>query len=108
MQTRKWQNQQGQDQYTTEIVIDQKGVMQMLGRPSGNNQGSTQQNNGYGQQQYGQGQQQYQSQHQAQPQQSVPAMQQSHPATNQQQVQQQPMQQQPMQNGDDWDDQIPF
>lgn len=39
MRTRKWQNQQGQDQYTTEIVI---GDMQMLdSKPQG--QGSHQQ-----------------------------------------------------------------
>ncbi|EHD8936589.1 single-stranded DNA-binding protein, partial [Salmonella enterica] len=31
LQTRKWQDQQGQEHYTTEIVVDQKGVMQMLG-----------------------------------------------------------------------------
>tara|TARA_R100000541_G_C1847848_1_gene77069 strand:- start:43 stop:567 length:525 start_codon:yes stop_codon:yes gene_type:complete len=31
LQTRKWQNQQGQDQYTTEIVVQGfNGVMQML------------------------------------------------------------------------------
>ena len=36
-QTRKWQNQQGQDQYTTEIVVQGfNGVMQMLdGKPQG-------------------------------------------------------------------------
>ena len=35
LQTRKWQNQQGQDQYTTEIVLQGfGGVMQMLdGKP---------------------------------------------------------------------------
>lgn len=31
LKTRKWQDQQGQDKYTTEIVIDINGVMQMLG-----------------------------------------------------------------------------
>jgi len=32
LQTRKWQDQQGQDRYTTEIVVDGfSGVMQMLG-----------------------------------------------------------------------------
>lgn len=31
LQTRKWQNQQGQDQYTTEIIIDAQGTMQMIG-----------------------------------------------------------------------------
>jgi single-strand DNA-binding protein len=33
LQTRKWQNKEGQDQYTTEIVADR---MQMLGGRSGN------------------------------------------------------------------------
>ena len=38
LQTRKWQDQQGQDRYTTEIIVDQ---MQMLGgnRESGLNSG---------------------------------------------------------------------
>ena len=36
LQTRKWQGQDGQDRYTTEVVIDQRGTMQMLGtRDSG-------------------------------------------------------------------------
>ncbi|NVJ51914.1 MAG: single-stranded DNA-binding protein [Gammaproteobacteria bacterium] len=35
LQTRKWQDQQGQDKYTTEVVIDINGVMQMLGGASG-------------------------------------------------------------------------
>ena len=36
LQTRKWQNQQGQDQYTTEVVLQGfNGVMQMLDSPSG-------------------------------------------------------------------------
>lgn len=41
LQTRKWQNQQGQDQYTTEIVLQGfGGVMQMLdGKPQGQSQG---------------------------------------------------------------------
>ena len=35
LQTRKWQNQQGQDQYTTEVVLQGfNGVMQMLGGKS--------------------------------------------------------------------------
>lgn len=34
LQTRKWQGQDGQDRYTTEVVVDQRGTMQMLdGRP---------------------------------------------------------------------------
>ena len=31
LQTRKWQDQSGQDRYTTEIVVDMNGQMQMLG-----------------------------------------------------------------------------
>ena len=31
LQTRKWQDQSGQDRYTTEVVLDINGVMQMLG-----------------------------------------------------------------------------
>jgi len=31
LQTRKWQGQDGQDRYTTEIVVDIGGQMQMLG-----------------------------------------------------------------------------
>ncbi|QYJ75912.1 MULTISPECIES: single-stranded DNA-binding protein [Shewanella] len=39
LQTRKWKDQSGQDRYTTEIVVDQSGSMQMLG---GRNQGQGQ------------------------------------------------------------------
>jgi len=40
LQTRKWQDQQGQDRYTTEIVVDGfDGVMQMLGGKNENQQG---------------------------------------------------------------------
>ena len=36
LQTRKWQDQQGQDRYTTEVVLDPfNGVMQMLGGKGG-------------------------------------------------------------------------
>ncbi|VEB72444.1 Helix-destabilizing protein [Providencia rustigianii] len=35
LQTRKWQDQSGQDRYTTEVVVNVGGSMQMLG---GNNQ----------------------------------------------------------------------
>jgi len=31
LQTRKWTDQNGMDRYTTEVVVDQRGVMQMLG-----------------------------------------------------------------------------
>lgn len=46
LQTRKWQGQDGQDRYTTEIVIDQRGTMQMIGgkrKDDGYNQDSQQQ-----------------------------------------------------------------
>lgn len=40
LQTRKWQDQQGQDRYTTEIVVDGfSGVMQMLGGKNESQQG---------------------------------------------------------------------
>ena len=38
LQTRKWQNKDGVEQYTTEVVLDAHGTMQMLG-------GGSQQNN---------------------------------------------------------------
>lgn len=51
LQTRKWTNQQGQDQYTTEIVLQGfNGVMQMLdGKQQG--QAAPQQQGGFVQQQ---------------------------------------------------------
>jgi single-strand DNA-binding protein len=42
LQTRKWQDQQGQDRYTTEIIVDQ---MQMLGGRGGEGGGQNQGNN---------------------------------------------------------------
>ncbi|CAM3724283.1 single-stranded DNA-binding protein [Parendozoicomonas haliclonae] len=56
LQTRKWQDQQGQDRYTTEIVIDGfNGQMQMLdsrgGEGGSNNYGGGQQGGGYQNQQ---------------------------------------------------------
>jgi single-strand DNA-binding protein len=105
LQTRKWQDQQGQDRYTTEVVLDPfTGVMQMLGGRSGGQSegGYQQQNQGGGYQQQpnqGGGYQQQQPQqggyNQAPPQQSQP--------------QQQSKPQQPMAEPDfDFDDDIPF
>ncbi|MGB5854112.1 MAG: single-stranded DNA-binding protein [Oceanisphaera sp.] len=57
LQTRKWQDQSGQDKYTTEVVVDMGGTMQMLGgRPQGGGQSGGQSNWGQqgGQQQGGQ------------------------------------------------------
>ena len=34
LRTRKWQGQDGQDRYTTEVVVDMNGTMQMLDGPS--------------------------------------------------------------------------
>ena len=40
LRTRKWQGQDGQDKYTTEIVVDINGTMQLLGsRPQGQQPG---------------------------------------------------------------------
>ena len=113
LQTRKWQDQSGQDRYTTEIIVDQ---MQMLGgrggeggggnagggyqRPQNNQQGGYQQQGGQsqggyqqqgGQNQGGQNQGGYQQ-----------------PAPNQGGGQSQPKQP-PMAEPDfDFDDDIPF
>ncbi|GHA91860.1 single-stranded DNA-binding protein [Shewanella indica] len=78
LQTRKWKDQSGQDKYTTEVVVDMGGTMQMLGgrnqnqggmsqggNQGGMNQGGMNQNQGG----YGGGQAQSQSQYNA-PQQS--------------------------------------
>lgn len=40
LQTRKWTDNQGQDKYTTEIVVDQGGSMQMLGSRNSSGGGS--------------------------------------------------------------------
>lgn len=45
LRTRKWQDNQGQDRYTTEIVVDLKGQFQLLdGRPEGQPAGAPQPN----------------------------------------------------------------
>lgn len=54
LQTRKWQGQDGQDRYTTEIVVDVNGQMQMLDTQQNGGgqrpQGGNQQQGGYQQQ----------------------------------------------------------
>ena len=65
LQTRKWQDQSGQDKYTTEIVVDSfNGVMQLLGgKPQGQQgqqQAGTQQQRQQSQQQWANPQQQRQ------------------------------------------------
>ncbi|HAT8492619.1 TPA: single-stranded DNA-binding protein [Vibrio vulnificus] len=96
LQTRKWQDQNGQDRYSTEVVVQgYNGIMQMLGGRQ--QQGgapamggaSQQQQGGWGQPQQPSAQPSYQKQ--------APA-------------QQQPMQSQPQYNEPpmDFDDDIPF
>lgn len=53
LQTRKWQDQSGQDRYTTEVVVQgYNGVMQMLGSRQGGGQQHQQQYQQPPQQQY--------------------------------------------------------
>jgi single-strand DNA-binding protein len=47
LQTRKWQGQDGQDRYTTEIVVDVSGTMNMLDSRSGGSQGYYDEGNAY-------------------------------------------------------------
>ena len=99
LQTRKWQDQSGQDRYTTEVVVQGfNGVMQMLGclaqggAPAQGGMGGQQQQGGWGQPQKPQ-QQQYIA-----------------PAQQQAPQQQAPQQAQPQYNEPpmDFDDDIPF
>ncbi|PHM22970.1 single-stranded DNA-binding protein [Xenorhabdus ehlersii] len=63
LQTRKWQDQQGQDRYTTEVAVNPiGGTLQMLGGRQGNQQpqqphSGQQQSHGWGAPQQPQGQQ---------------------------------------------------
>ncbi|CAH7024067.1 ssDNA-binding protein [Vibrio chagasii] len=101
LQTRKWQDQSGQDRYTTEVVVQGfNGVMQMLGgraqggAPAQGGMGGQQQQGGWGQPQQPQQQQQYSAQAQQQPKAPQQAPQQAQPQYNEP----------PM----DFDDDIPF
>ncbi|ORM82941.1 ssDNA-binding protein [Pantoea deleyi] len=93
LRTRKWQDQGGQERYTTEVVVNVGGTMQMLGgRQQGGNGGGN--NNGWGQPQQPQGNNnQFSGGAQSRPQQQQP---QSAPASNNNEP--------PM----DFDDDIPF
>lgn len=95
LQTRKWQDQSGQERYTTEVVVNVGGTMQMLGGRQGGGAGApagggNNSNNGWGQPQQPQGGNQFSGGGQAP---SRP-QQQSAPANNEP----------PM----DFDDDIPF
>ena len=73
LQTRKWQDQSGQDRYTTEVVVQGfNGAMQMLGGKSDNQGGSKPQQTQ--QQRAPQQQQRAPQQTQAQPQYNEPPM----------------------------------
>jgi len=100
LRTRKWQDQGGQERYTTEVVVNVGGTMQMLGgRQQGGNAGAPAgggaqgggNNNGWGQPQQPQGNNQFSGGAQSRPQQP-----QSAPASNNNEP--------PM----DFDDDIPF
>ncbi|MFB6325944.1 single-stranded DNA-binding protein SSB1 [Pantoea deleyi] len=97
LRTRKWQDQGGQERYTTEVVVNVGGTMQMLGgRQQGGNGGAQGggNNNGWGQPQQPQGNNnQFSGGAQSRPQQQQP---QSAPASNNNEP--------PM----DFDDDIPF
>ncbi|QFI39715.1 single-stranded DNA-binding protein [Moritella marina ATCC 15381] len=93
LQTRKWQDQNGQDRYTTEVVVQGfNGVMQMIGARQGGQQQQQQGGGGYNQQP----QQQNQNAGWGQPQQPAAAPQQQQGGYNQQ-PQQAPQQQAPQQ-----------
>ncbi|EGR1893628.1 single-stranded DNA-binding protein [Vibrio vulnificus] len=95
LQTRKWQDQNGQDRYSTEVVVQgYNGIMQMLGGRQ--QQGGAPAMGGAPQQQGGWGQPQQPA--------AQPSYQKQAPA------QQQPMQSQPQYNEPpmDFDDDIPF
>jgi single-strand DNA-binding protein len=103
LRTRKWQGQDGQDRYTTEIVVDINGNMQLLGGASqGGNQGGQGGYDQYDQSQGGAGQRQPRQQN---GQQGNPRPQNGQ---RQPQNQRQPQQQPQGQDGGHYDDDIPF
>lgn len=94
LRTRKWQDQSGQDRYTTEVVVDISGSMQMLGGRQGQGAGAPaggNQQGGWGQPQQPQGGASFSGGAQSQ----APRQQSSAPA---------PSNEPPM----DFDDDIPF
>ncbi|CED62131.1 Single-stranded DNA-binding protein [Moritella viscosa] len=104
LQTRKWQDQNGQDRFTTEVVVQGfNGVMQMIGSRQG---GQQQQGGGYNNSNQ-QPQQQNQNAGWGQPQQPAAAPQQQG-GYNQQPQQQQAPQQGFNEPSADFDDDIPF
>ncbi|WP_296269212.1 single-stranded DNA-binding protein [Pseudomonas sp. UBA6562] len=107
LQTREWEKD-GIKRYTTEIIVDINGTMQLLGgRPQNQQGGNDGYNQGGGQQQYNQdgGQQQY---NQAPRQQAQRPQQATQRPQQQQQQPAQQQQQQPAADFDSFDDDIPF
>ncbi|AUX71378.1 single-stranded DNA-binding protein SSB1 [Erwinia pyrifoliae] len=100
LQTRKWTDQAGVEKYTTEVVVNVGGTMQMLGgraqgggAPAGGQGGGN--NNGWGQPQQPQGGNQFSGgAQQSRPQQQQQPQQNSAPANNEPPI--------------DFDDDIPF
>ncbi len=104
LQTRKWQDQSGQDKYTTEVIVDQ---MQMLGGRGGQSEGGYS-NQGQGQQRPAAQQQPQQQNYAQQPPQQYGNQGGSQGAQGNNQNQAQP-QSKPMAEPDfDFDDDIPF
>ena len=120
LQTRKWQGQDGQDRYTTEIVVDEIQMMDSRNPTPGQapyQANNTQANNAAPQQSWGNAPQQaaapqmapaYRQPQQAAPQQAAPAYQQ--PAPQRQPASQAPQQAPTPYNEPsmDFDDDIPF
>lgn len=89
LQTRKWQDQSGQDRYTTEIVVDMGGSMQLLGGRGGSDEAPAPRQSQSRPAPAREPQQQAAPRPQSQPSQPAPA-------------------QQPMPDYDSFDDDIPF
>ncbi|MEM6162541.1 single-stranded DNA-binding protein [Erwinia sp. P6884] len=100
LQTRKWTDQAGVEKYTTEVVVNVGGTMQMLGGRQGGGAGApagggqSNNNNGWGQPQQPQGGNQFSGGQQSQSRPQQPQQQNNAPANNEP----------PM----DFDDDIPF
>ncbi|WP_210395838.1 single-stranded DNA-binding protein [Motiliproteus sediminis] len=105
LRTRKWQDNQGQDRYTTEIVVDMNGQMQMLdSRGEGGSYQQPQQQGGFAPQQSAQQPQQFKQPAQGGYSNQPPQQ----PAQNSSR-QPAPQPQTPAAGGfDDFDDDIPF
>ncbi|GGM28444.1 single-stranded DNA-binding protein [Pseudomonas asuensis] len=89
LRTRKWQGQDGQDRYTTEIVVDINGTMQLLGGRGGASSGGDEYN-------------------QTQQAPRAPRPQQPASAAPQRENRPAPAPQQPAPDYDSFDDDIPF